>query len=148
MVVKLLKSYLPPKFKACLHVLSFLFRNPSFVPLSFKIWKIFNAEVLGDDLNSAIKSSRTNRMDALELLALRKAKLLVDLLAAVHPKNPRCLPRVLALVFWMKKSNLPFQIKVGWRNHGIAHTWVEVNGQLLDTNPSWRMDTQEIHPVK
>ena len=144
MVRNLLRNSLPPSLKGVIHVCIYLLRNPRFIPLSFTIWKIFSTKLLGNELKSAMDSSSLNSLTALELESLRKTKRLVDLLASIHPNNPLCLPRTLALAIWMKKSNLPFQVKVGWRSRGLAHTWIEVNGNTLDPNSNWQNDTQEI----
>ena len=112
--------------KTWLHISANILKNPLLIGFGLFAWRYMN----NVDSHSQIfltlleKSRNSNRQNPMNYEgSLRQRRRLVDLLATVHPKQPRCLVKTLILAQWLQKQNIAYELKIGWKKTNIAHSY-------------------------
>lgn len=114
--------------------------KPRYIPLG--IWAFKQLWWVDIDLQiKAITALQTPIPASLPALdsnlrkAIRERAIAILWIAKIHPVQPKCLHRSLALYHWLIEQNIYPKLEVGWGNN-IGHAWVTYDGIVLNDNPN------------
>lgn len=111
-----------------------ILRSPTLFPFGIWAWHYMGKQTPPEVLRVALSKSKHSsiRDTAPYFTRISERKRFIDLLAYVHPKQPRCLVKALIIAQWMGARNLEYELKIGWKKTNVAHAWLVTNGKALD----------------
>ena len=112
--------------------------KPKYIPLG--IWAFKQLWWVDRDLQgkaiAALQTSIPASLTPLNLdlrKAIRERAIAIFWIAKIHPLQPKCLHRSLALYHWMVEQGISPKLEVGWGDN-IGHAWITYDGIVLNDN--------------
>ena len=106
--------------------------------LRARLWSLIHRDALGLPIAALGSSLQHPPLTPVQQRVVAEGVRLVDIASRYPFRWALCLPRSLALLWWLKARGIQADLRIGVRKEGqelIAHAWVEYQGRVLNDAP-------------